>query len=129
MNPPVLKSNTSGPENNAYTFVWRAVASNELERNPNGLSGVRKNGTPGATGACVEYRKSATTAPPRMSLKSPSPVLTVICSPTTSIGLPSTVVAGAFSTGGGAGDGAGFGAGPVAGADLGDGPVSGTGRA
>src|SRR5262245_41240706 len=78
MNPPDLKSNTSGPENRAKTLVWRAVASKVLVWKPNGDGGDRKKGVPDANGRLVLYKKSATTAPPRMSWKSPSPVLTVI---------------------------------------------------
>src|SRR5262249_60848422 len=108
---PDLKSNTSGPENRANKLVWRAVASKVLDWNPNGEPGTRKNGVPGATGVCVLYRKSATTAPPRTSWKSPSPVVTVRFLPSASTCLASSSsVGGAFGAGGAQAGGGGKGA-------------------
>src|SRR5262245_12823668 len=129
MKPPLLKSNTSGPVNSANTLVWRAWASNVWLSKSNADLGNRKNGVPGANGLRVLYRKSATTAPPRTSLKSPSPVVTVRFLPRTSTFLASSSSVGGLASAGGEvtpGTGVGqggtaAGAGRAAGGDAGPG--------
>src|SRR5262249_11281096 len=110
--PPGLKSKTSGPENAPNNVDCRAVASNVWVLERNGLRGPRKTGVPGATGRSVLDRKSAMMAPPRTSLKSPSPVVTVRF-----LLRASTFLASSSSVGGLASAGAGV-AGPVGGGNI-----------